>query len=289
MPSIRPRSKRCCGKASSSSGNFRCRSWTNASRPLSKSMPKSLPRTPPSRKSGKICWRSVTTRTCGGRWANTPTTTSPYATAGALDGSSLPVRRAEIRQRRRRQVPRQFDCRWRRRNLWAAVDPIGHGLWPQNDDQDQDELRHHPGDGAPIDVAALDGRWCNSPKIKECKSEWRMHEARLDIGADQHAEPDQVDPELGRDRRQQRDNDESNFEKIEEECDHENEGVDKQEEADLAPRQVAEEVLDPDFAADALEDQAEHARADQDEDHHGGYAHGGAHALIDKGPRQRAV
>ena len=35
-----------------------------------------------------------------------------------------------------------------------------------------------------------------------------------------------------------------------------------------------QQVLDPLLAADALEHQAEHARADQDEDHHGGDAHG---------------
>ena len=49
----------------------------------------------------------------------------------------------------------------------------------------------------------------------------------------------------------------------------------KIEEADLRRRAATvEQVLDPLLAADALEHQAEHARADQDEDHHGGDAHG---------------
>ena len=50
-----------------------------------------------------------------------------------------------------------------------------------------------------------------------------------------------------------------------------------------------QQVLDPFLAADALKDQAEHARADQDEDHEGGDPHGGRHALPDQRPGQRAV
>ena len=42
-------------------------------------------------------------------------------------------------------------------------------------------------------------------------------------------------------------------------------------------------------AADALEHQAEHARADQDVGHHRGDAHGRGHALIEQRPGQRAV
>ena len=55
----------------------------------------------------------------------------------------------------------------------------------------------------------------------------------------------------------------------------EDEDVDEDQEADLAAGQRGQQVLDPFLAADALEHQAEHARADQDEDHHGGDAHGG--------------
>ena len=56
-----------------------------------------------------------------------------------------------------------------------------------------------------------------------------------------------------------------------------------------AAGQRGQQVLDPVLAADALEHQAEHARADQDEDHHGGDPHGGRHALIEQRPGQRAV
>jgi len=61
---IRPRSKRCCGKASSSSGQFPLRSWTNASS-RSRSLCEVSSTNATSRKSGKICWRPSTTRTCG--------------------------------------------------------------------------------------------------------------------------------------------------------------------------------------------------------------------------------
>ena len=60
-------------------------------------------------------------------------------------------------------------------------------------------------------------------QIEQREAERRMHEARLDVGADQHAEPDQVDAELVGDRRQQRDDDEGDLEEIEEERDHEDE------------------------------------------------------------------
>jgi hypothetical protein len=56
-----------------------------------------------------------------------------------------------------------------------------------------------------------------------------------------------------------------------------------------AARQARQQVLDPDGAVDALEHQAEHARADQDEDHHGGDAHGRGPWPARAGPRQAAV
>ena len=54
-----------------------------------------------------------------------------------------------------------------------------------------------------------------------------MHEAGLQIGADHHAEPDQVDAERVGGRRQQRNDDEGDLEKVEEEGDDEDEEVDE--------------------------------------------------------------
>ena len=57
----------------------------------------------------------------------------------------------------------------------------------------------------------------------------------LHVGADQHAEPDEIDAELLGDRRQQRDDDEGDLEEIEEERQDEDEDVDEDQEADLTP------------------------------------------------------
>ena len=113
------------------------------------------------------------------------------------------------------------------------LDPVGHGARPEDQDHHQDHLQHDPGDRAPVDVGALDRRRRDAAQIEQREAERRMHEARLHVGADQHAEPDEVDAELGRDRRQQRNDDEGDLEEIEEERDHEDEEVDEDQEADL--------------------------------------------------------
>ena len=56
-----------------------------------------------------------------------------------------------------------------------------------------------------------------------------------------------------------------------------------------AAGQAGEQALDPFLAAHALEHQAEGARAEQDEHHHGGDAHGRLHALIDQCPAEAAI
>ena len=75
----------------------------------------------------------------------------------------------------------------------------------------------------------------DAAQIEQREAERRMHEARLDVGADQNAEPDQIDAELVGDRRQQRNDDEGDLEEIEEERDHEDEDVDEDQEADRPP------------------------------------------------------
>ena len=60
------------------------------------------------------------------------------------------------------------------------------------------------------------------------------------------------------------------LEEVEEEGEDEDQDVHHDQEADLAARQVGEQMLDPLVAVDAVEGQAEHARADQDEDDEGG-------------------
>ena len=64
-----------------------------------------------------------------------------------------------------------------------------------------------------------------------------MHEARLNVRADEDAEPDEIDAEFFGGGRQHRNNDEGYFEKIEEKRDQENEGVGKDQETDRTSRQ----------------------------------------------------
>src|SRR6476620_10804655 len=128
---------------------------------------------------------------------------------------------AEI-ERRRRVRKLQFELLVgvdRRR----FADPIGNRAGPENQDQHQDELQDHPGHGAPIDLCALDRGWRDPAQIKQGVAERWMHEARLHIRADQNTEPDEIDPELGGDWRQEWNDDESDLEEIQEEGDDEDE------------------------------------------------------------------
>src|SRR6185295_19479651 len=185
------------------------------------------------------------------------------------------------RQRRHRHV----DLDLGGVDLGAFVEPVGDRARPEDQDDDQDQLQEQPGNGAPVDFRGLDGGWSDAAQIEQGKAEGRVHEARLNIGANEHAEPNQIDAELVGRRRQQGDDDEGDLEEIQEEGDHEDEGVDEHQEAHLTARQRGQQLLDPLLAADALEHQAEHPRPDQDVDHHGGDAHGAGHAFVEKLPR----
>src|SRR5690349_18399605 len=96
-----------------------------------------------------------------------------------------------------------------------------------------------------------------------------MHERGLHIDAEDDAEPDQVDAQVFGGRAQQRDDNEGKFEEVEEERQHEDEGVDEQQEADLSARQRNEQMLDPQMPANPVKSEREHARADQNEHHEG--------------------
>ncbi len=58
------------------------------------------------------------------------------------------------------------------------------------------------------------------------------------LTAEQHAEPDEVDAELFRDRPDQRNDDERQLEEVEEERQHEDQDVDDDQEAELAAGQA---------------------------------------------------
>ena len=116
-----------------------------------------------------------------------------------------------------------------------------------------------------------------------------MHERRLHVHADEHAEPDQVNPHLLRHRRQQRNDDEGDLEIVEEEGQEEHEHVDEHQEAEDAARQVRQHPFDPQIAIDAPEGEAEHRRADQDEHHHGRELERGVHPFLEQLPGEATV
>ena len=85
---------------------------------------------------------------------------------------------------------------------------------------------------------------------------------------------------------EQRNDDERELEEVEEEGEQEDQDVDDDQEAELAAGQVRQQMLDPDVAVDAVEGQAEHARADQDEHDEGGQLGGRVHRLAQQLERQ---
>src|SRR5215467_948485 len=111
---------------------------------------------------------------------------------------------------------------------------------------------------SPVDLRRLDGRRGDAAQVQQREAKRRVHEARLDVGADQHAKPNEIDPELVGDGGQQRNDDESDLEEIEEERHHEDESVGEDEKAQLTAGKGGEQLLDPQLATDPLEDEAEY-------------------------------
>src|SRR5262249_2710736 len=59
---------------------------------------------------------------------------------------------------------RDLDLDLRRVGGDRLVEPIGHRPRPEDDDDDQNHLQHHPGDGSPVDLRRLDGGRGNAPQ-----------------------------------------------------------------------------------------------------------------------------
>src|SRR5262245_47236541 len=260
-------------------------------------------------------WRSsATSSSCGSASPRTPTTTTPSrrrperrSRSAKEPGQKTPLRRgfcfcllpAELlleivggrggiaglavgRRRRLLLLRRDDDLDLVGVDVRPLVEEGGHELRECDHDADHDELQHHPGDRAPVDVRALHFLGRDAAQVEEGEAERRMHERGLHVHAQQHAEPDQVDAELRRHRREQRDDDERDLEEVEEEREEEHEHVDEHQEPDLAPGQVQQQLLDPQVAVDAAEHEREDRRADEDEDHHRGDAHGRLRRLRDQ-------
>src|SRR3970040_613653 len=165
----------------------------------------------------------------------------------------------------------------------ALLHPIGHHRRECDDESNHDDLDDHERHGAPVDfpgrhriddsssdpVNVIAGGG-HAAKIEERKAEGRMHEGSLQVDSQQNTEPDEVYAELVGNRREQRDDDERQLEKIEEEGEQKDNDVDRDQEAGLPPGKAREQALDLQIAVYASESGAEHRRADQDENHEGG-------------------
>src|SRR5258706_8532852 len=179
-----------------------------------------------------------------------------------------------------RLLARNLDLHLARIDFRRLVDH--RHLRKHDEEPDHDHLDHDERNRAPVD---LPGRhWRHAPardlvdviarrgdaaQVEEREAEGRVHEGRLHVHAQQDSEPDEVDPELLGHRTEQRHDDERKLEEIEEEGEEEDEDVDDDEEAELPAGKVEQEMLDPLVPVDAVEREAEDARADEDENDEG--------------------
>ena len=72
-----------------------------------------------------------------------------------------------------------------------------------------------------------------------------MHEAGLQVNAQQHAKPDQVDAHLFGHRCQHRHDDEGDLKEVEKESQEENEQIDHDQKTHLAAWQTGQQMLNP--------------------------------------------
>src|SRR5262249_31591098 len=141
---------------------------------------------------------------------------------------------------------RDLDLDLRRIDVRGGIFVMHDHGWEGDDQPDHDALDHHERDSTPINLAG--GHWLHAlaretveislarrhrSQVEQGKAERRVHERRLHVHAEDHAEPDEIDAEPFRRRAEQRNDDEGDFEEIEEEGEQENEYVDEDEETDL--------------------------------------------------------
>src|SRR5262249_153377 len=69
---------------------------------------------------------------------------------------------------------RDLDLDLGRVGVDGLIQPIGHRARPEDDDDDQNDLQRHPGDGSPIDLRGFDGRWRDAAQVEQGKAERRV-------------------------------------------------------------------------------------------------------------------
>ncbi|KAG1390378.1 hypothetical protein G6F58_013005 [Rhizopus delemar] len=80
-----------------------------------------------------------------------------------------------------------------------------------------------------------------------------MHERRLHVDRQDHAEPDQVDAQLVGHRPKQGHDDKRQFEEVQEEGQHESQDAYDDQKAPLSAGQAGQQMFDPEVAVDRAE------------------------------------
>src|ERR1700682_290330 len=196
-------------------------------------------------------------------------------------------RRTKIQ--RRKFYHRHFDLDLAEVDVQRLVEQAGYRDRERNHEQDHDRLQPDPGQGAPINIRALDLLGRNAAQIEQGEPERRMQERCLHVDAQHDAEPDQRSiradyrcQDFLRDRSDHRQDDERDLEEVEEERQEEDEEIDEDQEAPDAAGKRRQHMLQPYAAGDAQEHHRKTGRADQDEHHHAGDAHRRLIALLDQ-------
>src|SRR5215813_1623667 len=182
-----------------------------------------------------------------------------------------------------------LDVDLARVDLWWALEQSRHDDRERYHEGNHDKLQPDPGNGAPVNVRALDFSWSHAAQVEQSEAEWWVHERGLHVHAQDYAEPDQGgistndrSQHLLCDRRNHRNDDEGNFKEVEEESQEENKKIDEHEKAPCAARQGRKHILQPVRAIDAHEHDRETGRADQDKGDHRSDPHGRFIALLDQ-------
>ena len=97
-----------------------------------------------------------------------------------------------------------------------------------------------------------------------------MHEAGLQVNAQEHPEPDQVNAHLVGDWREHRHDDEGDLKKVEKERQKKHEHIHHNQKTDLPTWQTGQHMLYPLSPVYPLKHLTEHTRADQNKHHHRG-------------------
>lgn len=151
-----------------------------------------------------------------------------------------------------------------------SVQEPGDQLGILDDQKQADDLDDDKRYDASIQIRCLNLRRGDPSEIEQGEPERRRQEGGLEVHADHHSEPNQVDPHEPSGGCQQGDDDEGNLEEIEEEPENENDQVRGNEEPDASTREVGEQRLNPDVSVQASKNEGKGRGTDEQEHDHRG-------------------